>query len=227
MKRSEVNQLLKDAVDFVHQMGFKLPPYAFWYPKDWETKGPDYDEIRENMLGWDITDFGSGDFYHQGLTLFTLRNGKFNNPKYPKTYCEKLLIVLEEQVTPLHYHSFKIEDIINRGGGNLMMRVYNADAKNELADTDVEIHSDGRHYTVPAGTTLRLTPGESVTLMPRCYHDFWAEKESGKVIVTEVSMTNDDATDNHFLTAPGRFPTIIEDEPPICLLCTEYPPARR
>ena|SRR5690554_1431468 len=43
------------------------------------------------MLGWDITDFGSGEFYKRGLFLFTLRNGKYKVDKKP--YAEKIMIV--------------------------------------------------------------------------------------------------------------------------------------
>ena len=46
------------------------------------------------------------------------------------------------------------------------------------------------------------------------------------VIVGEVSMCNDDNTDNRFEEAQGRFPTVEEDEPPYRLLCTEYPAAK-
>lgn len=42
------------------------------------------------MLGWDITDFGRGDFSTCGFGLITLRNGNQHNPKYKKVYAEKL-----------------------------------------------------------------------------------------------------------------------------------------
>ena len=69
------------------------------------------------MLGWDITDFGKGEYDRLGLLMFTIRNGSFDNPKYVKPYAEKLLITEEEQITPYHFHWKKMEDIINRGGG--------------------------------------------------------------------------------------------------------------
>ena len=62
MKRSEINKIMRDAIEFIDEMKFKLPPFAYWSVEDWATKGKEYDEIRDNMLGWDITDFGSGDF---------------------------------------------------------------------------------------------------------------------------------------------------------------------
>jgi len=226
VKRSEINDLMRKAVEFTKKMGFHLPPFAFWGPKDWETKGKEYDEIRDNMLGWDITDFGSGDFYKVGLLLFTIRNGNFNDSRYTKPYCEKLLIVEEEQITPFHFHWKKMEDIINRGGGNLLIQVYNSTQDEKLADTPVQISVDGRNYTAPAGTIVRLTPGESITLGPGVYHQFWGEKGTGTVLVGEVSKVNDDRVDNRFLDQIGRFPEIEEDEEPLYLLCNEYPPAK-
>ena len=35
----------------------------------------EFDEIRDNQLGWDITDFGQGRFEELGLVVFTIRNG--------------------------------------------------------------------------------------------------------------------------------------------------------
>ena len=222
MKRSEMNEMIKEAVDFIDQMNFKLPPFAFWSPEEWETKGSEYDEIRDNMLGWDMTDFGSGDFEKVGPLLFTIRNGNLNNNKYIKSYAEKILIVEEEQVTPLHFHWNKMEDIINRGGGNLLVQVYNSTEDGELSDTSVQISLDGRAYTVDAGTVLRITPGESITLPVGQYHKFWGEKGTGKVLIGEVSMVNDDHADNRFYEKAGRFSEIEEDEAPLYVLGNEY-----
>ncbi len=223
MKRSELNSLMRDAVKFLDKMHFKLPPFAHWSPAEWQTKGKEYQEIVDNMLGWDITDFGSGDFQKVGLFLFTLRNGNMYKDEYTKTYAEKVLIVQEEQVTPYHFHWHKMEDIINRGGGNLMIQLYNSTEDEELADTELKISMDGRNYSAPAGTIVRLTPGQSITLYPGMYHKFWGEKGTGTVLVGEVSQVNDDHTDNRFLDPIGRFPDIEEDESPLYLLVTDYP----
>ncbi len=223
MKRSELNAIMKDAVEFIEKMNFKLPPFAYWTLEDWKTKNHEYDEIIDNMLGWDITDFGSGDYKKVGLLMFTIRNGNFNNEKYQKTYCEKLLIVEEEQVTPYHFHWEKMEDIINRGGGNLVVKVYNKTEDEALADTPVMISSDGRNYMVEAGTEIILKPGESITLLPGQYHSFWGQKGTGKVLVGEVSKVNNDYVDNRFLEKTGRFPEIEEDELPLYLLYADYP----
>lgn len=179
------------------------------------------------MLGWDITDYGHGKFDDIGLVLFTLRNGNQQNKKYNKPYAEKLLISKENQTCPNHFHWSKMEDIINRGGGNLMVQVWNSGEDNSLLDTSVTVTLDGCVSIVPAATILRLTPGMSITLPQRQYHAFWAEEGYGPVLIGEVSMVNDDNIDNCFYDEQGRFPTIEEDEEPLYLLCNEYPKAKR
>lgn len=104
-----------------------------------------------------------------------------------------------------------------------MIKLYNF-TKDEKLDksTPVTVHSDGRIYEVPAGTTLRLTTGQSVTLHVGQYHQFWGEEGHGPVMVGEVSQCNDDATDNRFLEEVGRFPDIEEDVAIKHLLCSDY-----
>jgi D-lyxose ketol-isomerase len=223
VKRSEINVLIDEATLLFKKYNFLLPPFAYWTPEEWEAKGTQVDEIRECMLGWDVTDFGSNDFQSMGLLLFTLRNGSCNDRRYPKPYGEKILIVDEGQVTPMHFHWSKIEDIINRGGGNLILKLYNATADEGLADTTVSVTVDGCLCTVPAGEDIIIHPGESICLTSGLYHTFWGEPGSGKVLVGEVSCVNDDTTDNRFLEPIGRFPQIEEDEPPRNLLVGEYP----
>ena len=227
MKRSEINRALRDMEKMIDRCSFKLPPFCYFTPEEWKEKGSEYDEVRDNMLGWDITDFGMGDFDKVGFSLITLRNGNVSMDKYTKPYAEKLLYMKEGQSAAMHFHWNKMEDIINRAGGNVLIGVYNAGKEEGLADTDVLIHSDGREYTVPAGTQIRLRPGESITIQPCLYHDFHLEPGTGPVLLGEVSMCNDDNRDNRFYLPAGRFPVIEEDEPPFRLLCNEYPPAGR
>lgn len=225
MKRSEINSYIKQSIQFIDQFQFALPPFVNWTPEEWKNKGHECDEIRDNMLGWDLTDFGMNDFRARGLTLITIRNGNQHNNKYKKSYAEKLLISLEGQVCPMHFHWSKMEDIINRGGGIMMMKLYNSTKDEELADTDVCVSCDGVERVVPAGTVLELMPGESVTLGPGMYHSFWAKEGHGPVLIGEVSQCNDDNADNRFYDKMGRFPKIEEDEPAFRLLCNEYPAA--
>ncbi len=227
MKRSEINKCIKEFEALLNKHCFALPPFLSFTPEEWETKGHEYDEIRDNALGWDITDYGEGHFETKGLYLITIRNGNVHNKKYTKTYAEKIMMLKEGQVSPNHFHWKKMEDIINRGGGNVVFKLWNANKKTEeLEDTDVKIFQDGRQYFVKAGSEVVLKPGESLSLYPYYYHEFVIQPGTGYAIIGEVSMCNDDNTDNRFYEPLGRFPTIEEDEAPYRLLCTEYPPAK-
>lgn len=226
MKRSEINKALKEMEVMIAKYRFALPRFCAFTPEEWKEKGKEYDEIRDNMLGWDITDYGLGDFDKIGFSLITLRNGNLKLDKYTKTYAEKLLFIKEGQMAPMHFHWNKMEDIINRGGGNILIRVYNSTSDGKFADTDVSVHCDGREITVPAGTQVKLCPGESISIYPYMYHDFELEPGTGPVLLGEVSMCNDDELDNRFYEPIGRFPEIEEDEKPYRLLCNEYPVAK-
>ena len=222
MKRSDINAIMRDADAFIRKHGFHLPPFAYWSPADWATKGEEAREIPDNQMGWDITDFGSGEYKKKGLFLFTIRNGNPDNLKrmQGKIYAEKILIVDVDQVTPMHFHWNKMEDIINRGGGKLVIQLYNSTPDDKLADTDVTVSIDGVKRVVKAGGLVELTPGESISLPMRLYHQFWGVGE--RVLVGEVSVVNDDKLDNRFYDPMGRFPEIEEDEPPLYLLYTDY-----
>jgi len=225
MKRSVINDIMRDAVEFFQQQRFFLPPFAYWTPEDWRRKGPEVGDIVKNGLGWDITDFGLDQFYRYGLLLFTLRNGSAAEWRQgrSKPYCEKVMIAEPGQEHQTHFHQKKLEDIINRGGGQLVIRLYNASPENELADTPVRINVDGVWRTLAAGDVVRLDPGESITLTTRIYHKIWAE--GGRVMMGEVSTINDDAADNFFyqMIGTGRFSTVEEDEEPLYLLFSDYP----
>ena len=225
MKRSEINAVIREFEAMLREYRFALPPFLSFTPAEWARKGRAYDEIRDNALGWDITDYGMGDYDRMGLALITLRNGSVRDPRYPKPYAEKIMYLREGQLSPNHFHWYKMEDIINRGGGNVIFRLWNAAPDESLADSDVEVCRDGCRLLVPAGSEILLRPGESLTLLPRCYHQFTVQPGSGPALIGEVSMCNDDAADNRFYQPLGRFPTIEEDEPPYRLLCSEYPPA--
>ncbi len=225
MKRSEINAALKKMEAMCKTEHCYLPPFCDFTPEQWLTKGSEYDEVRDCMLGWDITDYGLGDFAKLGFSLITIRNGCRAMPeKYPKIYAEKLLFLQEGQYAPNHFHWFKTEDIINRGGGNVLIRVYNSLPDEQIDySTPVTVSTDGHRYSVPAGTQIRLEPGQSIFIPQRLYHDFSVEEGTGDVLLGEVSQCNDDNTDNRFLPPVGRFPEIEEDEPPYRLLCNEYP----
>ena len=227
MKRSEINAAIREMEEMCAKCGFRLPPFCGYTPQQWQNLDSSYDEIRDCGLGWDITDYGLGDFEKVGFSLVTIRNGnRAMKETYPKVYAEKLLYLKEGQYSPNHFHWYKTEDIINRGGGTVLIKVFNSLPGEEIdLETPVTVHTDGHTYTVPAGTCIRLTPGESIHIQQRLYHDFTVEPGSGNVLLGEVSQCNDDETDNRFNPPVGRFPAIEEDEPPYRLLCNEYPKA--
>ncbi|MBE6404357.1 MAG: D-lyxose/D-mannose family sugar isomerase [Lentisphaerae bacterium] len=214
MKRSEINREIRAAEEFFAMHNFKLPKFAAWSMSDWEKQDKDeISEIFDCNLGWDITDFGRGDFRNYGLMLFTIRNGITGSEKYPKKYAEKIMISRSNQITLMHCHVLKTEDIINRGGGRLVFELFNRKGDTtDLDDTPVKLVLDGRKITVPAGGKVLLEPGESLTLTPNVFHQFYAE-EGSDVLIGEVSSVNDDHTDNLFYEPQLRFPGVEEDEP--------------
>jgi len=222
MKRSEINFEIREAEKFFAGLGFKLPKFADWTPEMFRARGEEIQEIRDCHLGWDVTDFGRGNFRKEGLFLFTIRNGVYESKLYPKPYAEKIMISRIGQKTLMHCHEKKREDIINRGGGTLVFELYNRIGNTtELADTPVTLSRDGERITIPAGQLLRLSPGESITLEPNCFHAFYADQD-GDVMIGEVSFVNDDLHDNVFHEPQLRFPEIEEDEAPYRLLVSDY-----
>ena len=228
MNRSQINAALREMEEMIRAYRIALPPFCGFSPEQWKSLGHEYDEVRDCMLGWDITDYGLGDFDRVGFSLITLRNGNRAMPeRYPKVYAEKLLYLKEGQYSPMHFHWYKTEDIINRAGGNVLIRVFNSLPDEEIDRVSpVTVHVDGCESVVPAGTQVRLRPGQSICITPYLYHDFEVEPGSGPVLLGEVSQCNDDEHDNRFNPPVGRFPAIEADAPPYRLRCSEYPKAK-
>ena len=223
MKRSEINKIIKDAIALLDKNKFKLPRFAYWSMDEWLENRENIDLIREVGLGWDITDFGSGDFDKIGAVLFTIRNGKVGKEGVGSPYAEKILIFKEGQRLPIHYHAEKTEDIINRAEGVMEMRFYKKLADGSVDyNGEIEYYSDGIKYTVKAGEPVDITTGNSVRLDPFINHTFGAKLGFGPLICGEVSKINDDLTDNYFAEPTARFADIEEDEAPLCPLCNEY-----
>jgi D-lyxose ketol-isomerase len=218
VKRSEINGYLHEAEKFFRVRQFALPPFAFWSPAHWVELGDAAYDMLSRGLGWDITDFGSGRFLACGLLLFTIRNGLPDDPS--KIFAEKIMQVRVNQRTPMHYHFRKTEDIINRGGGRLVMELYNADQQGNLDSKEVRVRCDGLERIVAPGGQVVLESGESITLVPGVYHSFYAA--DGDVMAGEVSSVNDDTTDNRFYEPLPRFTEIEEDVPPLYMLSSDY-----
>lgn len=223
MKRSTINQIMQAADEMIRHYGFVLPPFAYWSPETFRAKRDVAARVISGRCGWDITDYGQGRFDGMGLFLFTLRNGLLSDLKRGggMCYAEKLLISRQDQLSPMHTHVIKAEDIINRGGATLVVELYGSDDKGGFApDRGGMVRCDGIDRAYAPGDKLRLAPGESVTLMPGDWHAFWGE--GGDVLIGEVSTVNDDESDNVFREPIGRFAEIEEDEPPLHLLVSDY-----
>ena len=226
MKRSEVNGAIRRAEAILESRRILLPPFAHWTPEDWRAVGPDCRRIRDNGMGWDVSDFGGGDFSDFGAVFFALRNGNHARPEEGTPYAEKVIVLTPGQRLPMHFHWLKTEDLINRGGGVMVMELYNARVDDAMDRTSpVTIHRDGRQCVLEAGKLFEIPPGESLTLTPRIYHRFWAKPGGEPLVCGEISTVNDDNADNCFAEPVSRFTTIDEDCAPYRLLCNEYPEA--
>ena len=216
MKRSAINQSLREAEATLADYRWALPAWAGWTLDDHVSNAAHSAWLRERQLGWDVTDFGSGEFKNRGLALFCVRNGAQGPNERP--YAEKLLFVGVDQETPFHAHKQKLEDIMVRGGGTLCMEFSKDGAVLDVPDTTARI--DGAEVPL-FGEIHRLTAGQSITVPRGVQHRFWGE--GSPVFAAEVSQCNDDLTDNYFLEPLGRFSEIDEDEPAYRLLWNELP----
>lgn len=221
MKRSRVNEIIREADAFIRSFGYVMPPFAYWSPDELKQKRPA--GIIDARLGWDITDYGQGKFDELGLFLFTVRNGRVADLAGGRgmLYAEKIMISRQDQISPMHRHVVKAEDIINRGGGKLVLELFMPAADGGIdRQAEVMVPTDGVIRKLPAGGLLKLDPGESVTLLPGVWYAFWGE--GADVLIGEVSTVNDDLTDNIFAEPIGRFSQIEEDEKPLHLLVSDY-----
>jgi D-lyxose ketol-isomerase len=226
MKRSEINGHIEAAKVLARKMNMALPPFAFWSLEDWLAKGSECDDIRKLMLGWDVTDFGLGDYNKTGRTLFTLRNGSNSYDGCSRRYSEKFIFIDENQAAPIHFHRNKTEDIINRGGGNILVQASRATPEGQKSNEDFELSVNGVRVKLKADDIIRLTPGESVLIPAGTIHEFWSEEGTGITLSGEIGTICDDVNDNVFLGECLRFCEIEEDEPILHYLCNEYPDSK-
>ena len=224
MKRSRINDIMAAADDLIRHHGFVLPHFAYWTPDAFKANAARAGGVIRARCGWDITDYGQGDFDTLGLFLFTLRNGSLADLQRGggMCYAEKLLISRKDQLSPCHTHVIKAEDIINRGGAPLAVRLNGSNPDGTFSETaGGTVRCDGVERAFTGGEVIVLRPGESVTLMPGDWHAFWGE--GGDTLIGEVSTVNDDVTDNVFRSDKiGRFSQVEEDVAPTHLLVSDY-----
>ena len=210
MKRSEINLAIDNAKKMMSEYKWTLPKWAYWNKDDF-NKNPDLKAyLKAHQMGWDVTDFGKNEFKEQGITLFCIRNGIQGNDN-DKPYAEKLLFMEEGQIIPFHSHKIKLEDIINRGGGKLVIEFVEIDNDQNEKTDPINILVDGVLNKINPYEQLILERGQSVTIERNIFHRFYALKGTGMVMAGEVSQVNDDNNDNYFLEPIGRFSKIHED----------------
>lgn len=223
MRRSEIEAIIDETLEIMGAHGVVLPPFAHWTPDEWRLKGEATHLLRERMLGWNVVAFDPSDFYRSGIALFTTRMGDYRalETGRGKLYGEKVIVVREGQLVPHHFHRVKTEDFFNRGGGVLEIDLLRVDENGQQVEGAFTLDRDGLLVEARSGETIRLSPGEGVTLEPGVAHAFRAE--GGDVVCGEISLTNDDATDNYFIPPLPSLPAIVEDAPARRVIVADYP----
>jgi D-lyxose ketol-isomerase len=213
MRRSFVDSRIEAMLALCDRHDFKLPPFAHWGAAQYRAQPDAARRIGESGLGWNVVEFAPGAYRQQGLTVFTSRMGDWRGLKSGagRLYAEKALMAEDGQVTPHHYHVVKTEDILNRGGGRFVVELFKVDANGARLDQSFTALKDCETLKLAPGARVSLEPGESLTLEPFVAHAFWAEGSA--VLAGEISLANDDATDNYFLPPLGALAPLEEDEP--------------
>ncbi len=213
MKRSFIDARIEAMLAFSDRHGVRLPPFALWGEADYRADPGAARLIAARGLGWNVVEFRPGAFATDGLTLFTLRMGDWHDLEAMRgrLYAEKAILSEDGQRAPHHYHVVKTEDIVNRGGARFVVEMFKVDRNGEPLKETFRALKDASVLDLKPGDRVRLEPGESLTLEPYVAHAFWAE--GGAAIAGEVSLANDDRTDNYFLPPLAPPPPIEEDAP--------------
>ena len=213
MERSFIDARIERMLEFGERRGLALPPFARWSEDDYRADGEASARIRDGGLGWNVVAFAPGRFLETGLTIFTLRMGDWGQlvQGRGRLYAEKAIFAEDGQRTPHHYHIVKTEDIVNRGGARFVVELVKVDRSGQPIKTRFRACKDVKTLDLGPGDRVTLEPGESLTLEPFVAHAFWAE--GGPTLAGEVSLANDDASDNYFLSPLPAPDPIVEDAP--------------
>ncbi len=211
MKRSFIDARIESMLVLCERHGVKLPPFALWSQERYRADPDAARRIAESGVGWNIVEFKPGAFTSEGLSLFTLRMGDWRQlaTGRGRLYGEKVLMAEEGQRTPHHYHVVKTEDVLNRGGARFVVELFKVDRAGTPLKERFHALKDATMLDLGAGDRVPLEPGESLTLDPFVAHAFWAE--GGTTLAGEISLANDDSSDNHFLPPLAPQAPIEED----------------
>ena len=212
MRRSFIDGRIEAMLEFCARQRFALPPFALWGETQYRADPAAARRIAEAGLGWNVVEFKPDGFASDGLTLITTRMGdwrKLGNGR-GRLYGEKAIMALDGQRTPHHYHVVKTEDILNRGGARFIVELFKVDASGARTSDRFDVLKDAAMLNLAPGDRVTLEPGESIVLEPFIAHAFWAE--GGPLLAGEVSLANDDFTDNYFTPPLPPAAPIEEDE---------------
>ena len=213
MKRSFIDSRIDTMLEMCEKHGVRLPPFALWNEAQYRADPAAAQRIAEGTLVWNIVEFKAGAFARDGLSVFTLRMGDWKQlgSGRGRLYGEKALLAENGQRTPHHYHIVKTEDIVNRGGARFVVELFKVDRTGAPTKERFRVLKDVKTLELGPGDQVRLEPGESLTLDPFVAHAFWAE--GGAVVAGEISLANDDRSDNYFLPPPEAPAPVEEDKP--------------
>ena len=222
MKRSFIDARIEAMLKLCERHGMTLPPFALWSRRDFHEQSVAATFIAERGLGWNVVEFTPGAFGSDGLTIFTLRMGNWRDleSKRGRLYAEKAIMSDDGQRAPHHYHVVKTEDIVNRGGARFVVELFRVDRGGTPTKDRFRARKDVTVLDLGPGDQVRLEPGESLTLEPYVAHAFWAE--GGTALAAEVSLANDDATDNYFVPPLPPSAPIEEDGPARFVTVRDY-----
>ncbi len=223
MKRSFIDARIEAMLALCQRYGVALPPFALWGDEDHRRHREASRLIAERGLGWNVVEFKPGAFASDGLTIFTLRMGDWRDLEMGRgrLYAEKAIMSDDGQRAPHHYHVVKTEDVVNRGGARFVVELFKVDASGAPTKERFRALKDVSTLDLGPGDQVRLEPGESLTLEPYVAHAFWAE--GGTALAGEISLANDDATDNYFVPPLAPFAPIEEDRPRRFVTVRDYP----
>ena len=213
MLRSFIDSRVEAMLELCTRHSFTLPPFALWSAGKFRAERESAERIVRSGLGWNVVEFQPGAYRSDGLTIFTTRMGDWRDLSKGsgRLYGEKAMMAEDGQRTPHHYHVVKTEDILNRGGARFVVELFKVDQTGRRLDEKLRVLKDATMIDLAPGGRVTLEPGESLVLEPYVAHAFWAE--GGAVLAGEVSLVNDDSTDNYFLPVPPPPAPIEEDAP--------------
>jgi hypothetical protein len=211
MKRSEINAAIARAIGNAKKFAVALPKWADWSPARFTDASTD--GIRHQQLGWKVVDFGAGDFANCGLVVLAVCSPMIdaagepqNKPvqvgtrTYPATaFSRKFLFVQAGQTEPHHFHRQKErKEVTVLAGAPVRFELAWADGDTALSDKAVEVQVDGIWHSMPAGDSIVIQPGETITLPGELSHIISVAGDGLDTIMVETCTANNNNTDNIF-----------------------------